>query len=60
MEFMASIYEKTNNGAFFRGHKIIEAENIEDAMKKAELPVDLREIATVEVSPVSRGADECY
>lgn len=60
MEFIASIYEKTNKGAFFRGQKVIEAESIEEAMKEAELPADLRKIATVEVSPRSGGADGWY
>lgn len=51
MEFIASIYEKINKDVFFRGMKVIEAENIEQAMKEAELPEDLRDIALVELSP---------
>ncbi len=38
MEFIASIYEKTNKGAFFRGQKVIEAESIEEAMKEDSRP----------------------
>lgn len=56
MEYMASIYEKTNDGEFFRGHKVIAATSVEEAMKKAELPEDLREIATVRVTQIRKTA----
>ncbi len=54
MEFLVSIYEKTNVGAFFRGHKTIEAKNMEEAVKIAQLPKDLQDIAMVEVTPLFR------
>lgn len=60
MEFIANIYEKTNKGPFFRGQKVIEAENIEEAMKEAELPKELRDIAMVEVIPKHYGIETNY